>query len=128
MTIEVRIPFDKDFEYKKCEDLYKKSQEKIGDDQKFEAIIKNTYFYAFYLDKIFIGCIYCFYRDDKLFINAFSTRHHHKENIECVKKILTWFNCDIYAESVQKSAILCLLRAGFKKFKENIYVFKNKGG
>lgn len=126
MTITVRIPFDKDFEYKKCEDLYKKCQKLIGDNQKFKAIVKNTYFYAFYVDNIFIGCGYCFYRGNKLFFNGFGTRHHHKENVECVKRILAWFDCDIYAESIRKPAILCLLRAGFKKFKDNIYKYERE--
>ena len=124
MTITVRIPINDDFEYKKCRDLYKKCKKLIGDDQSFDFIVNNTFFYSFYLDGVLIGCIYCFLRDDNLFINAFATRHHHKENLEAVKMVLSWFNCDVYAESIRKPAILCLLRSGFKKFKDNIYIYR----
>ena len=126
MTITVRIPFDKDFEYKKCKDLYKKCQRLIGDDEQYDDVVRNTYFYSFYLDNELIGGIYCFNRGDDLYLNGFATRHHHKENIECVKMVLSWFDCDIYAESTRKPAILCLLRTGFKKFKDNIYKYERE--
>ena len=126
--ISVRIPYDKDFEYKKCRSMYRKYQKKIGDDQAFKDIIADDFFYSFYIDDELIGAIYCFLRNENLFLNGFGTRGHHEENIICMKRVLSWFNCDIYAESIRKPAILCLLRAGFKKFKDNTYIYKNKGG
>lgn len=122
--ITVRIPFDKDFEYGKCKSLYKRYKRLIEDDQPFKSIVENTFFYSFYLDNVFIGCIYCFYRGDDLFLNAFATRHHHEANIEAMKMVLSWFNCDIYAESIRKPAIYCLLELGFKKQKGNIYIYR----
>ena len=122
--ITVRIPTDKDFEYEKSRSLYRKCQRLIGDDQPFKAVVNNTYYYSFYLDGTLIGGIYCFLRGDDLYINGFATRHHHNENVECVKMVLSWFNCDVYAESIRKPAILCLLKAGFKKLKDNIYIYR----
>ena len=122
--ITVRIPLDKNFEYKKCKKLYEKYQKFIGDTQDFKLIVKNTYFYSFYIDDVLIGAIYCFYRGEDLYINGFATRHHHKENVECIKSVLSWFSCDVYAESIRKPAVLCLLKAGFKKEKNNIYRYR----
>lgn len=124
--ITVRIPTDKDFEYEKCRSLYRKCQRLIGDNQSFKAVVNNTFYYAFYVDNVLIGGIYCFYRGRNLYLNGFATRHHHKENVECVKMVLSWFDCDMYAESIRKPAILCLLRAGFKKLKGDIYKYERK--
>jgi len=124
--IEVRIPFDGDFEYEKCKSLYRKCQRYIGDDQPFRAIINNTYFYSFYLDGVLIGCIYCFYRGDDLYLNGFATRHHHEANMEAMRMVLSYFDCDIYSESIRKTAIYCLLELGFKKQKGNIYKYERK--
>lgn len=126
MTLTVKIPLDIEFEYRKCKKLYERYQKLIGDDQQFNDVVKNTYFYSFYSDNVLIGCIYCFYRDNELFLNAFATRHHHKENIEAMKMVLSWFNCDIYAESIRKPAIYCLLELGFKKQKGNIYKYERE--
>lgn len=122
--ITVRIPFDDDFNYEECEKLYKKTQRLIGDDVPFCDVVKDTFFYSFYDDAEFLGCIYCFIRDDELFLNGFGTRGHHDKNIECMKMTVSWFNCDIYAESIRKPAILCLLKTGFKKLKDNIYIYR----
>ena len=122
--ITVRIPNDENFNYKENKKLYKKFQRIMEDDQPFREVVKNTFYYSFYNDETLIGAIYCFYRDDKLFLNAFATRHHHNENIECFKKVLSWFNCDMYAESNKKTAIYCLLKCGFKKLKDNIFIYR----
>lgn len=120
--IIVRIPTDKNFNYKECKKLFFKCNRFIKDGSRFRDIVENTFFYSFFNDDEFIGCIYFYYRDDKLFVNAFAHRGRHKLNLECLKMTFDWFNCDIYAESVQKPAILCLYRCGFKKIGENLYI------
>ena len=122
--IKVYIPTDANFNYKQCKKLYKKHQHLVGDNEEFRNIVKNTFFYSFFRNDIHIGCIYYYYRNGKLFVNAFANRHTHIINIECFKKTLEWFNCDIYAESKQKTAILCLLRCGFKRIEENLYKYE----
>ena len=37
---------------------------------------------------------------------------------------MTWFNCDIYAEAQNRASTICLLRCGFERDKDNIFVFK----
>ena len=58
------------------------------------------------------------------FGNAFAYRGTHKLNLECLKKSFDWFNCDIYAETQHKTAILCLFRCGFKKVGNNLYKYE----
>ena len=65
-----------------------------------------------------------FEKNNKLYLNGFGGRKHHQKNIECLKMVLNWFNCDIYAESVQKPAILCLLRCGFKRIDNNLFIYR----
>lgn len=119
--IKVFIPKDLNFNYKECKKLYKKYKNKLEDERNFSDIVKNTWFFSFFNDNNFIGCIYFYRENDKLFVNAFAKRHTHLINLECFKMSFDWFNCDIYARSRQKTAILCLYKCGFKKIDTNIY-------
>lgn len=123
--MNVRIPKDENFEYEKCENLYLKNQLIVNDDADFDYVINNTFFYSFYKKNILSGCAYLYFKNKKLFINGFSVRKSFVFNILIMKAICKWFTCDIYAESIQKPAILLLLRCGFKKLKNNIYVYYN---
>jgi hypothetical protein len=123
-VIEVFIPTDINFNYEECEELYQKYQHSIGDNEKFRDVVKNTYFYSFFEDGKHIGCIYYYYRDGKLFVNAFANRHTHETNIKCLKLTFEWFDCDIYAETRHKTAIYCLYKCGFKKIGNNIYKYE----
>ena len=122
--IKTVIPIDKNFDYRECKKMFEENKQLIGDNQSFKDIVRNTYFYSFYKNNTFLGCIYCYYKGEKLFLNGFAGRHHHKENMECMKLVLSWFNCDIYAESIRKPAIYCLKILGFKKIKENLYKYE----
>lgn len=119
--IKVLTPNDTKFNYDECEKLFNKYKIYIRDNQPFKDITENTYFYSFFDDKKHLGCIYYYYKNNRLFVNAFAHRHTHLKNIECLKKTFGWFKCDIYAETRNKTAILCLYRCGFKKEKNNIY-------
>lgn len=126
--IKVLIPKDPEFAlYKdKLKNMYEVSQAQIGDTNSFEFIIKHTFFYSFILNNsTLIGAIYFFIdEEEKLYLNAYAGRKHIDLNIECVKMSLSWFNCDIYAQAQNRASALCLLRAGFKRFKNNIFVYK----
>ena len=119
--IRVRIPKDKNFNFKQCKKLYKEHKKLIGDNQKFRDIVENTYFYSFFDDNKHLGCIYYYLKNNKLFVNAFAYRHTHELNLKCLKKTFDWFNCDIYAQTTHKTAILCLYKCGFRKVKDNLY-------
>ena len=125
--IKVLVPTD--FEFKiyepQLKKMYEESQEKICDTNSFEFIINNTLYYAFIKDGIILGAIYFFDDGDKLFLNAYASKKHHRDNIECLKMSTKWFKCDIYAEAQNRASALCLLRAGFRREYKNLFVYKH---
>lgn len=123
--IVVRIPTDELFNYAECRELFDKYN-RILDVDDFDTVIKTTHFFSFYEwnKGLFIGCLYFYQQDGKLFVTAFGTRHHHKLNMECLKMALDWYTCDIYAECKQKVAQLCLIEAGFERIKKGLYVYR----
>lgn len=125
--MKVLIPADEEFDFYACRKLYKKNQRLVGDNASFNQIIKNTFFYAFYDDKVLVGCIYVYKKKEKLYLNGFAQRGFHLFNIEAVKKVLKWFRSDIYAEARHKTSRLLLLRCGFCRESENLFVYYNNG-
>lgn len=125
--IRVLIPKDAEFyRYKdECGILYESVQDKICDENSFEFVCKNTFFYMFLEDINLIGAIYYFEdTDGKLFLNGFSKRKMHGLNLECLKTSLGWFNCDIYAEAQNRASALCLLKCGFIMVRGNLFVYR----
>lgn len=120
----IKIPSHSDFDFYACKKLYKRYQKLVGDNETFNKIIKNTFFYAFYDGKTLVGCIYVYKKEEKLFINGFAIRKYYEIKKQALEKIIEWFNCNIYAESVNKPAIYMLLVCGFKKIEKNLYVYK----
>ena len=122
--IRVLIPQNKDFELYKdeCKALYESVQDKIHDPNSFEFITNNTFFYLFENDGVLIGGIYLFEDDNKLWLNGFAKRKMHKLCLECLYSSISWFDCDIYAEAQNRASALSLLRAGFKRLEDNIFV------
>lgn len=123
MNITVFIPTDSNFNYSECKKLFEDNQHLIEDFSNFDEVINQTFFYSFIVDNQFIGCIYYYEINDKLYVNAVAYRKTHLINIECFKKSLTWWNCDIYARTHHKTAIYTILKCGFKKIKNNLYKF-----
>lgn len=124
--MEIITPLDNNFEYYKVKNLWNKCKDKLDDGGDFNKVIQNSHFFSFYSDNKLIGCI-CFYeKNDKLFLNGFSNRKMHQANLVCLKKALDFYNCDVYAECKEKPAILCLLKTGFKKIKDNLYKYERK--
>ena len=108
--------------------MYEQKKDKICDVNDFEFIIHNTLFYCFIDEEgSLLGAIYFFVdENNKLFLNAYAGRGHHKINMECLKISTTWFSCDIYAEAQNRASALCLLRSGFKRYKDNVFVYKHE--
>lgn len=131
MMIDVRTPDNELFNYTEAEELYNQCRADLKDDE-FEKVIKRTQFYAFYIKKTaeLIGCIYFFEKNRRLYVNAFANRGHHALNLECFKESLKWFKRNIYAIGLYKTSRLCLLKCGFTRIKDNLFVLKrsNKNG
>ena len=126
--ITVLTPLDSEFELYKSQikKVYEKYQEKICDPNSFLFVIKNTLFYAFFLDGTFIGAIYYFIENEKLFLNAFALPKNHLANLECLQLSLTWFKKPVYAEAQNRASALCLLKCGFKRVKGNLFCYTNR--
>ena len=126
--LEVLIPTDLRFKFyeKEIKKLYEENQSKICDDSSFEFVRDNTFFYLFLYNEKIVGAIYYFEIDNKLWVNAFSGRKTHFLNMECFELSTTWFDCDIWAEAQNRASVICLVRLGFKRVRENIFV-KKKG-
>ncbi len=126
--IEVWIPAENKFwEFaKECKALYEHSQKAITDSNCFEFIINNTFFYLFTENRKLIGAIYYFVNPEgKLMLNGFSKRKTHLLNIKCLKMSLKWFRGNIYAEAQNRASALCLIICGFKRVRENLFVYSN---
>ena len=63
--------------------------------------------------------------NNKLFLNGFANRKMHELCLMCLKSSLSWFVCDIYAQAHNRASALCLLQCGFKRVKDNIFVYKS---
>ena len=124
--IRVLIPTDPEFKIyeKEIKNLYQKNQKAICDINSFSFIKNKTFFFMFIKNNELIGAIYYFMENDKLYLNGFSKRKTYYENLICLKMSLKWFNCDIYAEAQNRASALCLLRCGFKRVKNNLFLFK----
>lgn len=125
--ITIRKPDDKLFNYAEVKELYERCNEYIKDDE-FNDVINNTEFYAFYIAKTreLMGCIYYFWKGRRLFVNAFAERGHHLLNLECFKLTLSWWKVNVYANAIQKTSRLCVLKCGFEKVKDNLYVYRRR--
>ncbi len=122
--IKVICPKSIFFNPNEAKRLWTKYKDKLNDFKSFEDLLKDSHFYCFYSAKKFIGCIYFYEKNKKLFVNAFSNRKTHLENLQCLEMSLQFYNCDVYAESSEKSAIYSLLKSGFKKINENTYKYE----
>ena len=125
--IRVLIPCDLEFKKysDKCRKLYENLQEQICDTSSYDFIVNNTFFYLFLNDDKLLGAIYYFTDDSgRLLVNAFAGRKTHKLNIECMKMSLKWFKGSIYAEAQNRASALCLLKCGFEREKDNLFVYR----
>ena len=122
--MKILIPKNPTFNYEQCKKLFEDNQHLIEDYEKFDDVIKNTFFYSFFVGGKHIGCIYYYEIDDKLYVNAVAYRKTHLINIEYFKTSLTWWNCDIYARTHHKTAIYTILKCGFRKVAENLYIYE----
>ncbi len=127
--IIVRTQEDELFNYAECEELFNKYKDILEEDgANFETVLRRSWFYSFYdISKAeLIGCAYYFKKGNKLYVSAFAKKGHHLTNLECFQTSLRWWDCNIWAYCKEKTAILCLLRSGFKKYSKNMYLLRRK--
>ena len=91
----------------------------------FDFIANNPHLYCFYdEDKGYLKGYANIYEDEqgRLYLSGASIRKNMSENINAIIKLCKAYKKNVYAETDKKEAIYCLIKAGFKKIKENLYM------
>ena len=130
--IIVRTPQHPLFNYSECREMFDENRDKLDLDD-FDTVIKNTHFFSYYdwTTGEFIGCIYFYQDNGRVYVTAYAGRKHHKKNLECFREALNYYTCDIYAERVQKPAVYCILKCGFERIGQgnDLFIYRrNKNG
>ena len=125
-NLEVIIPTNPKFlKYKtKFRDLYNHNKTSIRDPNPFFFICMKTLFFGFLHNGEVLGAVYFFKENGKLFLNAYSIRKKHYQNLLALNIALTWFIPPIYAEAQNRASAFCLLKCGFEREKDNLFVYK----
>ena len=87
----------------------------------------NEYCFCFYSKDTgkLLGCIYLEDDNGRVCLSGFSVRKNYRVVIKAIKFISSLFHEDnLYALTNKKSAILVLLRCGFKKIDDETYLRK----
>ena len=108
---------DSDFNYQECETLYNNVKDQMDNHCEFKNIVENSHFYSFYNGNLLAGCIYISSEDGKLFLSGFSVRKNHLKNIKAIKRVISFYNCPIYAKTKHRNAEIVLKKCGFKLIK-----------
>lgn len=91
----------------------------------FDFIYHNPNTFLFYDEQTAeLRAYMSFYQDEseRLFMCGASCRKNLLDNIQAIIKVCNAFDNDIYADTDKKEAKICLLKAGFKKINDNLFV------
>ena len=97
----------------------------------YEFIINNPHLYCLYDEKKgYLKGYANIYRDDtgKLLFSGAGVRKNMPDNINAIIKICNAYKEDMYADTDKKEAMIVLLKAGFKRLTDNLFVrYKTNG-
>ena len=116
----------------RCRDIeeFKRVHSQCANDRipSAESILAlNEYCFCFYSKDTgkLLGCIYLEDDNGRVCLSGFSVRKNYRVVIKAIKFISSLFHEDnLYALTDKKSAILVLLRCGFKKIDNETYLRK----
>ncbi len=78
-------------------------------------------------DNVLLGAIYYFLDNNMLFLNGFAKPKGHILNLHCLLLSLSHgLHLNIYAEAQNRVSAFCLLKCGFKRVKDNLFVYEPK--
>ena len=113
------------FDRKKAELLFEENRGNLDDRDGFDVLLTAGVFYNVY-DNGYIGSVFAYKSTDgKIWLGGYAVRHKHRACIEAVKKVSAMFK-DIYAETRHKTAVICLLRAGYEWFDKEHGILRRK--
>lgn len=87
----------------------------------------DDYCFCFYRKSTgkLVGCIYLEDDNGKVCLSGFAARKNYDIVMKAIKKVSDYFRLDdLYAQTDKKSAIMVLLRCGFKKIDDETYLRK----
>ena len=90
----------------------------------FEFISNNPHLYCFYDEKKgYLKGYANIYRDEekRLLLSGAGVRKNMPDNINAIIMLCDAYDEDMYADTDKKEAEYCLRKAGFKKFKGNLF-------
>ena len=91
----------------------------------YNFLINNNGLYCFYdEEKGFLRGYINIYRDEenRLFLSGASIRKNMPDNIQAIIKVCNSYNENMYADTDKLEAKICLVKAGFKRLKDYLYV------
>lgn len=98
----------------------------------YNFIVNNPHLYCLYdEEKGFLRGYINIYRDknlDKLFLSGASVRKNMPDNIQAIIKVCEAYSEDMYSDTDKKEAKICLLKAGFKKLQDNLFIREKANG
>lgn len=96
----------------------------------WDFLVNNPNLFCFYDEENgkLKGYITVQKEDDKLTLSGASYRKNMTDNINAIIMICNAFNEDMYSFTKVKPAKICLLKAGFKHIKDDIYIRRKQNG
>lgn len=96
----------------------------------WDFIVNNPNLFCFYDEKNgkLRGYITIQREDDKLTLSGASYRKNMTDNVNAINMVCNAFNEDMYSFTNVKAAKICLLRAGFKHIKDDMYIRRKENG
>lgn len=123
-------------EFLEVRNLFNENKKNLQIENDFEEIIVKTHFFSFFSENKLTGGAY-FFCDDVLeqivrdnfeiekgaggkllFMNGFSKRKCHFENLVSIQKASEFYEEDIFSFTNKKTASYCLMSAGFVPVKQ----------
>lgn len=122
--VELINPESPFFDKMAARELFEINKELIEDQRGFESYL-TRWFFNVYEHGNFVGCIFCYHQDGKDWVGGFAKRKTHKSCLGAVNKVKGCFT-ELYAQTKQRSAKICLKRAGFEEFENNVLIYRRK--
>lgn len=96
----------------------------------FDFIVNNPHLYCFYgeNDRLLKGIVFLTEIDNKFFLSGISIAKNLYNCIDAVNIVCDSYKQDIFSDTDLRHAVFVLKKAGFEKYKNNIYIRRYKNG
>lgn len=119
VLINAESPF---FDRATASELFELNREKLDTPRQFEEML-NVWFFNIHDGGHFIGCIFCYVEDGRIWVGGFARRKCHRECLAALNEVKRQFPA-LYAHTRQKAAEFILRKAGFQRESPEIWKFQ----